>query len=37
MEMKEEHAIGYDEYDMSAEDLIPDEDVVSDHDQFWLH
>ncbi len=30
-------AIGYDEYDMSMEDLIPEREYSDHNDQTWIH
>lgn len=30
-------SIGFDEFDMSAEDLIPNDETIVAHDQAWLH
>ena len=37
MPMKEETQIGFDEYDLSMEDLIPDEDVIIARNQSRIH
>ena len=37
MVMTEVHAIGFDEYDISMEDLIPDDKYCYCNDKTWLH